>query len=345
MIKFARISLIVTAFLALPAVATAADLTGPTLADAPATAPACKPSRNTFCGPAQTPKLDAAVAGYAATLSSNKTRRGLGLPTLRQLFGKAGARAQALADGRLTGPAPKTARAAAAGGLGTVATVGHVSVEATPAPGLGAGVDEITYTDQIKGPGGKQMRSIRFNVTADACPVAASGAENVGRDMGHMLVAEHIVTVQRSGRLELTTDFTIDTTNTQNIWGTVKGNSDLATIDSNLPAYVRIRRVRTARDLRTGKRYREKPVELDYEMNEISPLWMFGDAFDKFIDKYANANDDNPADAVVSDRLLNEDAFEAAARTFMTAVEAKTRSIFEAAETQWKTPNRCVDMK
>ncbi|HEX6680497.1 MAG TPA: hypothetical protein VF063_07625, partial [Gaiellaceae bacterium] len=46
-----------------------------------------------------------------------------------------------------------------------------------------------------------------------------------------------------------------------------------------------------------------------------------------------------------SDRLLNEDAFEAAARTFMTAVEAKTRSIFEAAETQWKTPNRCVDMK
>src|SRR3954454_8096606 len=340
-----RASLIVAGLLALPATASAQEVTGPDAPPAPATVVACKPDRVSVCGPASPLPIGRAIASYTSTLRSDRTRRGLGLPSLRKLFGKAGAGAQNLADARLGGGTAKsaaTARAAAA--LGSVGSVGPVKVQASVAPGLGAAVDQVTYEDRIRGPRGSQSRSLRFTATADACPIAAVKTDNVGKDMGHLLAAEHIVTVQRSGRLEVKTDFTIDMTSTQTIWGLVKGNSDLDVIEpSGLPtAYTRIRRVRTARDLQTGRRFREKPLELKYELHFISPLWMDGGGFAKFIKE--TGDDGDPADALVDDRLLNEDAFEAAARTFMGAVETKTREVFENAERQWKTPNRCVDV-
>jgi hypothetical protein len=323
-------------------------LTASAVADS---APACGAAKGDVCGPAQPLALGSAVSGYTTALRSDRTRRGLGLPSLRRLFGKAGPRAQTLADGRLAA-APATAassgraRAAATAGLARVGAVGNVTVRASVAPGLGAGVDEISFTDQIKGPHGSQTRSIRFTATADACPAAAAGNDNVGKDHGNLLAAEHIVTVQRARGLEIKTDFTVDITGDHEIWGQVNPRAELRGIDPSLTPipYARIRRVRTARDLRSGRTFREKPFELRYELQSISPLWMDG-GFGGFIDKYGNANDDDPADAVVSDRLLNEDAFEAAARTFMTAVESKVRVVFERAETQWRTPNRCLDVR
>jgi hypothetical protein len=101
-----------------------------------------------------------------------------------------------------------------------------------------------------------------------------------------------------------------------------------------------------ARELRTGRRYRERPLELTYELAGIDPLAMLArDDFDSFIDKYGNGNAGDPADAVLSDRLLNGAAFQSAAQAFMLAVGAKTRSIYEIAEKQWKTPNRCVQLQ
>ena len=342
-------ALIVAALLALPTAASAQDLTPPSPlpTPAPATAVACKAGKSVVCGPVTPLSLGPAVTGYTKALRSDRTRRGLGLPTLRQLFGKAGARAQTLADARLAGgPAKSAAKARAAGAaLSRVGSVGPVKVQASVAPGLEAGVDLITYEDGIKGPGGYQNRSVRFNVTADACPIAAENGNTHGRDVGHMIAAEHIVTVQRSGRLEVKTDFSIDIINTKEIWGLVNGNADLDQITptDNPTSYTRIRRVRTARDLQTGRRYREKPLELNYELHNISPVWMDGRGFAKFIQEASG--DKDPADAVVNDRLLDEDAFETAARTFMAAVETKTRQVFAAAEQQWKTPNRCVDVK
>jgi hypothetical protein len=277
-------------------------------------------------------------------------RRGLGVPSLRRLFGKAGARAGALADGRLARvprPTASTTRAGGAAALRPVGSVGAVKVQASSAPGLGAGVDQIGYTDRIYGPRGSQTRSIRFTATADACPIAATGTDNVGKDVGKLLAAEHIVTVERSGRAELTTDFTIDMVGSREVWGLVNGNADLTYIEPNPKpiVYTRIRRVRRMRDLRTGRTYREKPLEIKYELKMISPLAMDSGEFGRFIEKYADANGDDPADAILSDRLLNKSAFESAALTFMTAVESKTRTIFERAEQEWRTPNRCVQVQ
>ena len=343
---FAR-ALVVMALLALPAAASAQS-DAPAMSFVRAPEVVCKASKSQVCVPAEPLELRSALARYTKTLRSDRVRRGLALPSLRRLFGRAGVRAAALADGRLarvpnssTGAAAST-RATAAAALRPVGSVGAVKVQATPAPGLGAGVDQIQYTDRIYGPGGSQTRSIRFTATADACPVAAAG-DTVGRDIGNLLAAEHIVTVERTGRYELTTDFTIDIVGSRETWGLVNGNAELTYIEPNPKptTYARIRRVRRMRDLRTGRTYRERPLELKYELQFISPLVMEG-GFGNFIERYGNRNDDDPADAVLSDRLLNEDAFEAAARTFMTAVESKTRPIFERAEQQWRTPNRCV---
>ena len=345
MIARALVALVVMALLALPAAASAQS-DAPAMPSAPAPKVECKASKSQVCGPAEPLALRSALARYTKALRSDRVRRGLGLPSLRRLFGRAGVRAAALADGRLAGAPRSSSRAAAAAALRPVGSVGAVKVQATPAPGLGAGVDEIVYKDRIYGPGGSQTRSIRFTATAAACPVAASGGDNVGKDIGNLLAAEHIVTVERSGRLELTTDFTIDIVGSREIWGLVNGNAELGFIEPNPKptTYVRIRRVRRARDLRTGRRYREKPLELKYELKFISPLAMDGAGFDNFIERYGNGNDDDPADAVLSDRLLNKSAFEAAAVTFMTAVEPKTRAVFERAEQQWRTPNRCVQL-
>ena len=65
--------------------------------------------------------------------------------------------------------------------------------------------------------------------------------------------------------------------------------------------------------------------------------------FDQFISRYAGANGDDPADAVVSDRLLNGDAFEVAAQTFMLAAGARAWEVYKRAEQEWRTPNRCVE--
>jgi hypothetical protein len=340
--------LIATVLLAVPAAASAQS-DGPAMPPAPEPKVACKASAAVVCGPTEPPALRPAVARYTRTLRSDRVRRGLVLPSLRRLFGRAGIRAEALADRRLA-RAPRSGRAAHAAGaaaLVRVGSVGAVTVRASPAPGLGAGVDQVSYTDRISGPHGSQTRSLRFTAAADACPVAASRGDNVGKDVGRLLAAEHVVTVERSGRHELTTDFTIDTTGSREVWGLVNGNAALTDIEPNPKptAHVRIRRVRRLRDLGTGRTYRERPLELSYELKMISPLWMDGGGFDRFIERYANAGDHDPADAIRSDRLLNSAAFEAAARTFMTAVEPKTRAVFERAQTQWRTPNRCVEAR
>jgi hypothetical protein len=351
-----RLPLILVALLALPGTASALSITGPAIPPAPGPDKVCAPAKGVVCGPAEALSLRAALAGYQRALRSNRVRRGLGLPSLRRLFGNAGPRAERLADARLgRGSAASgrahagklSARAAGASALTRVGSVGRVRVEAT-APGIGAGVDQIGYTDAIKGPNGSQTRSIRFTAAADACPVAASGGDNVGKDMGHLLAAEHIVTVQRTGHLEIKTDFTLDTTGTREVWGVVHRNSDLAEIMPSLSstAHARIRRVRVTRDLRSGRRSREKPLELSYELHSISPLAMDGSGgFDRFIAQYGGANDSDPADAVVSDRLLNESAFKSAALTFMLAVGSKTHAVYASAEAQWKTPNRCVQVQ
>ena len=294
------------------------------------------------------PALSAAIGGYQRTLGSKRVRRGLAIPSLRRLFGRAGTRAQALADTRLADP-PDTARASRAGGgqrFQTVGSVGRVKVQATAAPGLGAGVDEISYGDRIRGPrGSSQTRSIRFTATAAECPIAATATNNVGTDSGMLLAAEHIVTTQRSGHLRLTTDFTIDTIGSREYWGAVNGNAELRSIQPKPDAWARIRRVRRARDLRTGKSYREKPLELRYELVSLVPLGMHSPdpGFDRLVKQYANANHDDPADDVVDDRLLKGSAFQAAAQTFMLAVASKTWDVFKHAEQQWRTPNRCVE--
>src|SRR4051812_9451806 len=323
-----RIGLIVVAMLALAA-PTSAQVDGPGTPPAAVSTAGCKPSKQVVCGPDASPALSAAVARYQQTLVSKRVRRGLAIPSPRRLFGRAAARAQALADARLAGPpkaAARTARAARAGSLGSVGSVGPVTVQATPGAGLGAGVDDVTYTDRILGPHGSQTRSIRFTATAAACPVAATGTDNVGKDVGMMLAAEHIVTTQRSGHLQLTTDFTIDTIGSREFWGTVNGNAQLTSVVPKPDAFARIRRVRRARDLLTGRTYREKPLELRYELLSLVPLGMSSPdpGFDRLVQQYANANGDDPADAVVGDQLLNGSAFQAAAQTFMLAVAAKT---------------------
>src|SRR5688500_17131725 len=216
-------ALVVMALLALLAAASAQS-DAPVMPSAPAPKVECKASKSLVCGPAEPLALRSALARYTKTLRSDRVRRGLGLPSLRRLFGRAGVRAAALADGRLARAPRSSTRAAGAAALRHVGSVGPVKVQATPAPGLGAGVDQVRYMDRIYGPGGSQTRSIRFTATADACPVAASGADNVGKDIGNLLAAEHIVTVERSGRLELTTDFTIDILGSREIWGLVNGN-------------------------------------------------------------------------------------------------------------------------
>jgi hypothetical protein len=167
---------------------------------APAPTAACKLAKRTVCGPARPLALEQAVASYEAALRSSDVRRGLGLPSLRELFGAAGARAQALADGRRArgaASAARGARASAATVFSHVGSVGRVSVAATVAPVLAAGVDQISYADRIKGPYGSQTRSIRFTATAATCPIAARGTSNARSDLGQLLAAEHIVTVQR----------------------------------------------------------------------------------------------------------------------------------------------------
>jgi hypothetical protein len=337
------------AVLALVPPASAAPTVGPGQPPAaPGPTAGCKPARSVVCGPAHPLALGSALARYAAARRSDRVRRGLGLPSLRQLFGATGTRAEALADTRLARPSrpAAAARAAGAAALGRVGSVGRVSVEATVAPGIGAGVDQVSYTDRIRGPSGSQTRSIRFTATADSCPIAARGTSNSGTDVGHLLAAEHIVTVQRTGRFEITTDFTLDTAGSRETWGAVYGNSNLGDITPKPTAYTRIRRVRVTRDLRTGRRFREKPLELTYELEGIDRLAMLAsDNFDSFIEKYANSNDNDPADAAVPDRLLNSGAFQSAAQTFMLAVGAKTRAVYTTAEKQWKTPNRCVQLQ
>ena len=348
----ALLGILTILLLALAPAAGASPVGGPgELPPAPGPVSNCTPTKGVVCGPGKPPLLRSALTRYESTLRSNVVRRGLGLPSLRQLFGKAGARAETLADARLAkrGDVRSATAASTAGSaaLHHVGSVGRVSVDATVAPGIGSGVDQISYIDRIKGPHGSQTRSIRFTATADACPQAAKGGDNVGQDTGHLLAAEHIVTVERTGHLEITTDFSFDMTGSREIWGLVNGNADLTQIMPNPKptAYARVRRVRVARDVRTGRRFRERPLELNYELHMISPLWMDGSEFNDFVEKYGDANDHDRADAAVPDRLLNTAAYESAARTFMSAVEAKTRSVYASAEAQWKTPNRCVQVQ
>ena len=174
-----------------------------------------------------------------------------------------------------------------------------MKVQATRAPGLRAGVDQVTYTDRIYGPNGSQTRSVRFTATAAACPIAAPRTDNVGKDVGMMLSApahRHDPATERPPR-RLTTDFTIDTTGSREFWGAVNGNAQLRSILPEPDAFARIRRVRRARDLRTGRTYREKPLELRYELVSLVQLGMrYADAgFDRFVQRYGSANGNDPA--------------------------------------------------
>src|SRR5262245_47871382 len=153
-----RACLILAALLALPTTASAQS-DGPPMPPAPVPSVACTASKESVCGPGKPLVLRSALAGYTKTLRSDRVRRGLALPSLRRLFGRAGTRAQALAAGRLTGtsrPAGGT-RAAGAAALRPVGSVGAVKVQATR-QGLGAGTDQISYTDRIYGPRGSQTR-------------------------------------------------------------------------------------------------------------------------------------------------------------------------------------------
>ena len=98
----ARICLIIAAVLASAATASA-QVDGPAIPAAAAPTAACKPSKRVVCGPAAPPALSAAVGRYQQTLGSTRVHRGLGLPSPRRPLGRAGARAQALADGRSRG--------------------------------------------------------------------------------------------------------------------------------------------------------------------------------------------------------------------------------------------------
>ena len=60
---------------------------------APAPDAECKPSKSLVCGPAEPLALRLALGRYTKTLRSDRVRRGLALPSLRRLFGRAGVRA------------------------------------------------------------------------------------------------------------------------------------------------------------------------------------------------------------------------------------------------------------
>lgn len=167
-----------------------------------------------------------------------------------------------------------------------------------------------------------------------------------GDDRGRIFAVERILTVERIGRYELTTELSIDLTN-QKMYAWVSRWAEYVGI---LPGPgrmdVRLRKLRSIRDLRTGRTYREKPLELRYEVMNIDDLWMHGaDTFEDFLKRYANDNDDDRADAVRSDRLLDHDAFEAFAHAFLEAVRVRAKVIYKRAETIWRTPNRCVEAK
>ena len=290
--------------------------------------------------------------GIPDATRSNRARRGLTLPTPRQLFGRNGARALRIADrALLASPRAARARAAQAGAppLHSVGSAGNVKVasgssEATPAAD-GGSAHEVTYVDRIRGRGAEQRRSIQFAVSADNCPTLVSRGLS-GEARGKLRAEQRILTIETKGRYRLTTEFVAELTGTRDIAGYVGKRADLSSVAAKGTMYLTLRRVRRLYDTRTHRSWREKPLVLRYEVLSIYGSWIH-DAhsdFEEFIRRYAGGNDSDPADDIRSDKLLNYPAFEAVAKEFIDAVEARVAPVYEAAEKNWQTPGRCVDV-
>ena len=300
----------------------------------------CPHIKRVHCGSAKQSAVRA-LGAFAADLDSDRLRRGVSLPTLGVLFGRFGAAAERLAERRgLRAVASGSIARGAAGGLVSVGRVGGVKVSEGSSVRQRSGINEVVETDVLQTPRRQQIHTVTLGVSAQPCPEPNSlGSPEVP---GMLVAIERFTTIERIGAAELTTEVELRISRNR-IGGAVTFGAlyDHASPDPG-PGYVQLIRTRRVRDVRSGRTFREKPLELNYEENYVDPVWIDSGNFDAFVQQQA---DGDPVDALRSDRLINPGAFFAVASAFADAVAAKVRSAYKASEKIWRTPNRCVQLQ
>ena len=308
----------------------------------------CMASRHRACGPRSTSPRTS-VRRFEAVLASTRVRRGLGLPTTTQLFGRSGAKAQRRADARLLTrlTTHRSSHAAAA-----VAASHGVSVSASGSDKLSATSDtraeSVTGRDQLKHGGQSTLRTLHIAVSAEAtCPDPEDAFANHGTVPGRVRAEQRLVTIETAGHYRLQTETSLEITGTQGMEGNVDHDAEL---DGVSPADrfgpemdLVFRRTRRLTDLRSHRVRRDAPLEAKFQIEGISQAALaLGSGSE--LEQWANGpHDDGPAaDRMVSDQLMNYHSIWVAGAAFLTMVGERARAVFDRAAKYWQTPNRCV---
>ena len=246
-------------------------------------------------------------------------RRGLGLPSYKQLLGRDWKREAAKADRRFAQRLDAS----------------EAKPKAAPA---GAGRDVagdfdrmFKVGDTVKGNGGKQTRSLKVAGTlSGGCPQLTDFGDGYGWK-GTGRATYEVTTTERSGRWDVITSVVIDgsfqTRPTMNEDATA---SEYSSADFG---EIAITRSQVAVDRKTGKR--SKIGETERFTSTLDPFYKPEGSFDAFI---AAQDDGEPAPP----RPLRSSVWEDVAINFMAIPYDAVRSRVLAAEKLARTPNRCV---
>lgn len=316
MSRMAQTAAIAIAILTVPAAAASAD--------GPAAIGSTDPVGNRAMPPQAAAFLaDDPSAGAAALLTASRAggdRHKLGLPSYRELLGRAWKRRAAAADRRfasgLLGQAPSAKRRASASARPSAWTEFDQAIKAM---------------DTLGGPGGKQSRTLRVATSLDGgCPRLNELGNGYGwAGAGRATYA--VTTTERVGRFDLITSVLFD--------GSFKTrpemltNATAASFSSADVGQISITRNQVAVDLRSGKR--RTVGETERFNSDLDPYYGPDGDFRSFV---AEQEDGAPAPA----RKLKTGAWKEAAKRFMAIPYDALRSRVLEAERLARTPNACV---
>lgn len=316
---------------------------GPALSSAGASTPAAPCPKHMLC---QTAPSSATTARkhLDSALSSGSLRRGLGFPSMKRLLGRHAKSAQKAAEGRLL--AHSSSIAAASGAHSTRTTVGGVKVSTTASVSSGEesgqSIEDIRTTEHLRRGPNSEFRSLHIAAAAElTCPEPVDPQFKEGRAPGTLHAEQLLRTVERAGRYTIDTNLALEIERTKTSGGIDPYTELVALGIYTQPTYVTITRTRRVIDSRTGKVIDERPLKMHAEIMDLwREVWLEPDptGFEDFV----NGVKRNPADNVVNDQLMNEDAAWKEAEFFTEVAVTRLRSAYESAEPYWTKGNRCL---
>ncbi len=260
-----------------------------------------------------------------AATTPQRTRTGLGIPGYADLLGRGWKGKAADADAKLIAQlaaaedaAPRRARAARAG----------------TAPDY-TGVDPLGAGDLVRGPGGKQKRSFRFQAAVDPCPVPHTSAIEEGHFevRGDFRGQYEVTTTERVGRHDVITNVLFE------LRGTASAGTGLDATMSGIAAReveLSITRSQVAKNRKTGKTKRTGPPQTFRDV--LSPLWVREGGFSEFIAE--QDGDERPAPR----RVLRSDAWSTAADAFIEMTFVQLAHGYVTTEKRSTTPGVCMEL-